>query len=325
MRGAGLGARAAPGRTIVGLRYKVFLHSYLGFYSTSTLLYGERDAILIDASQLLSDGHRMAAELITMRKNLTHVYVSHFHPDHYFSLGVLAHAFPQAKLVALPSVVRDLAFSSAHKIDTWSIDRFGPDTPENVVIPMPLAEPRLELEGEEIVLSDDWEGDSVNNTAVWVPSMGVLCATDIAFEDWNVWFIEAGAERRRKWRVALDRLKEFDARVVIPGHCSERILPVLEEAAVDPSRRYTSCIDWTREYVDFYEDVYETAKTGPDLVSRIRARYPDVKGNDFTIEWLARLLFPESSPDSYSPLPGKPGEVFLNPFGHYDGDPPREG
>ena len=71
----------------MGLRYKVFLHSYLGFHSTSPLLYGERDAILIDASQLLSDGHRMAAELITMRKNLTHDYVSHYHPDHYFSLA----------------------------------------------------------------------------------------------------------------------------------------------------------------------------------------------------------------------------------------------
>ena len=64
------------------LKYKVFLHSYLGFNSNSTLFYGERDAILIDASQLLSDTHRMVAEIIPMRKNLTHIYVSHFHPDH---------------------------------------------------------------------------------------------------------------------------------------------------------------------------------------------------------------------------------------------------
>jgi glyoxylase-like metal-dependent hydrolase (beta-lactamase superfamily II) len=296
----------------------------LGFYSTSTLLYGERDAILIDASQLLSDGHRMVAEIIPMRKNLTHVYVSHFHPDHYFSLGVLQHAFPDARPVALPSVVRDIAFSSAHKIDTWSIERFGPDTPQRVVIPMPLSEPRLELEGEEILLSDDWEGDSINNTAVWVPSLGVLCATDIAFEDWNVWFIESNVERRAKWRMALDRLREFGARVVIPGHCSERILEQLDGGAADGSREYGSCIDWTREYLDFYEHVYETATTGPELVTRIRARYPDVKGNDFTIEWLARLLFPKSSPHWYAQLPGEPGKVFLNPFGRYDGDPPRE-
>ena len=41
--------------------------------------------------------------------------------------------------------------------------------------------------------------------------------------------------------------------------------------------------------------------------------YGDVKAEDFAIHWQARLLFPESSPDWLTPLPGKPGEIFLNP------------
>jgi glyoxylase-like metal-dependent hydrolase (beta-lactamase superfamily II) len=314
----------AKRRRQASLDFKVFLHSYLGFRSTSTLFYGERDAILIDATQLLSDAHKMVAEIIPMRKNLTHIYVSHFHPDHHFGLGVLEQAFPQAKIVALPSVVRDLVFTSGDKLDTWSIDRFGPDTPTKTTIPMPLHEPRLELEGAEILFYDNWEGDSVNNSAVWVPSARVLCATDIAFDDWNVWFIESNVERRVKWRAALDRLKEFDARVIVPGHGSEKTLEILDRAARDPRFEYASCVDWTREYVDFYEEVYENAKTGVELVARISERYPGVKGNDFAIEWLARLLFPVSSPEWFAPLPGRPGKVFLNPFDHYDGDPPRE-
>jgi glyoxylase-like metal-dependent hydrolase (beta-lactamase superfamily II) len=308
----------------VSLAYKVFLHSHLGFRSTSTLFYGERDAILIDATQLLSDAHRMAAEIILTRKNLTHIYVSHFHPDHHFGLSVLQHAFPGAKIVALPSVVRDLVFTSSDKLDTWSIDRFGPDTPITTTIPIPLAEPRLELEGVEVLLSDGWEGDSVNNSVAWVPSMKVLCATDVAFDDWHVWFIESDVKRRAKWRGALDRLKEFDARVVIPGHGSDKTMDILRRVSEDASLDYTSCIDWTREYVDFYEGVYETAASGVELAARIRERYPEVTGNDFAIDWLARLLFPKSCPDWFTPLPGQPGKIFLNPFGHYDGDPPRE-
>jgi glyoxylase-like metal-dependent hydrolase (beta-lactamase superfamily II) len=306
------------------VKFRVFLHSYLGFRSTSTLFYGERDAILIDATQLRSDAHTMAAEIIPMRKKVTHIYVSHFHPDHHFGLGVLASAFPQAKIVAPPSVVRDIAFTSSDKLDTWSIDRFGPDTPAQTTIPTPMSEPRLELEGEELLFSDDWEGDSVNNSAVWVPSDRVLCATDIAFDDWNVWFIESDVERRVKWRAALARLTEFDARVVIPGHGSEKTMAILDRAAVDRSLEYTSCIEWTRDYVDFYEEVYASSRTGTELAARIRARYPDVKGNDFAIDWLARLLFPNSCPGWFAPLPGNPGSIFLNPFGHYDGDPPRE-
>ena len=308
----------------MSLHFRVFLHSHLGFRSTSTLFYGERDAILIDASQLLSDAHRMVAEIIPMRKNLTHIYVSHFHPDHHFGLGVLENAFPRARIVALPSVVRDIVFTSSDKLDTWSIDRFGPDTPAKTTIPVPMAEPRLELEGAEILFSDDWEGDSVNNSAVWVPSERVLCATDIAFDDWNVWFIESNVERRDKWRAALDRMKEFDARVVVPGHGSEKTLEILERVSADASLEYTSCIDWTREYIDVYEDVFQTAASGVDLARRIRERYPEVTGNDFAIEWLARLLFPKSCPEWFAPLPGQPGNIFLNPFGHYDGDPARE-
>jgi len=53
------------------------------------------------------------------------------------------------------------------------------------------------------------------------------------------------------------------------GHCSEKILRLLDEAAEDPSRKYTSCIDWTREYIDFYEGCTD-CETGPELVSRIR-------------------------------------------------------
>jgi glyoxylase-like metal-dependent hydrolase (beta-lactamase superfamily II) len=306
------------------LHLRVFLHSYLGFLSTSTLFYGERDAILIDATQLLSDAHKMVSEIIPMRKNLTHIYASHFHPDHHFGLGVLEDAFPRAKIVALPSVVRDLVFTSSDKLDTWSIDRFGPDTPAEMTIPVPMAEPRLELEGEELFFSDDWEGDSVNNSVVWVPSMKVLCATDVAFDDWHVWFIESDVGRRVKWRAALERLKDFDARVVIPGHGSDKTMEILEQVSADPSLSYTSCIDWTREYIDFYEEVFQTAASGVELAGRIRQRYPEVKGNDFAVEWLARLLFPKSCPEWFAPLPGEPGNIFLNPFGRYDGDPPRE-
>ncbi len=304
----------------MSLKYKIFLHSYLGFRSTSTLFYGERDAILVDATQLRSDAHRMIAEIIPMRKRLTHVYVSHFHPDHHFGSVVIQNAFPDAKVVALPSVTRDIAFTTSDKLDTWSIDRFGSDTPDTTLIPMPLHEPRLELEGEELLLYDDWEGDCINNSIVWVPSLRTLCATDVAFDDWNVWFIESNVERREKWRSALDKLRRFDARVVIPGHASEKTMEILG----DPSREYTECIDWTLDYVNFYEEVYNTAKSGVELVDLITARYPDVTGNDFSIHWLARLLFPNSCPDWFTPLPGKPGEIFLNQFGRYDGDPSRE-
>ena len=308
----------------VSLEYRIFRHSYLGFNSNSILFYGERDAVLVDASQLLSDSHRMAAEIITMRRNLTHIYVSHFHPDHHFGLGVLQYAFPEARIVALPSVARDLVFVSSDKVEMWSNDRMGPDVPRKSTFATPLSQPYVELEGEELRFSDDWEGDSVNNSVVWVPSLGVLCASDVAFHDAHLWTAESNVERRVKWRAALNKLREFDARVIIPGHCSEQNLTTIEDVKQDGSRHYTDCLDWSVAYLDAYEDVYNTAKTGAELVAGMTKRYPDVRAVDFGVHWQARMLFPKSSPEWLTQLPGEPGEIFLNPDGKYDGDPPRE-
>lgn len=306
------------------LNYKVFLHSHLGFNSNSTLFYGERDAVLIDACHLLSDAHRMVAEIIPMRKNLTHVYVTHFHPDHHFALGVLQYAFPSARIVALPSVVKDIVFTAVDKLDTWSIDRFGPDVPTKTTIPLPLHEPRLELEGEELLFFDDWEGDSINNSVVWVPSIRVACAADVAFHDCNLWTIESNVERRVKWRAAIKRLLDFDPRIVIPGHHDEAKLRILEEVQADPSRSYTECVEWSLEYLDIYDEAYHSAKNGAELVEGVNRYYGGVKAADFNIQWQTRLLFPRTAPKWLLPLPGPPGKIFLNPNGVYDGDPPRE-
>ncbi len=309
----------------MSLKFRVFLHSYLGFNSNSTLVYGEREAILIDASQLLSDTHRMIAEIIPMRKRLTYIYVSHFHPDHHFGLQVLKNAFPDAKIVALPSVVRDMVATSSDKLELWAIDRFGPDDiPRKTTIPTPMDEPRLILEDQEILVSDNWEGDSVNNSVVWIPSIRVACATDVAFHDCHLWPIESNVARRVKWRASIARLLEFDPRIVIPGHCDAAKVHLMEEVQDEGSRSYIECIDWSLRYLDNYEAVYNAARNAAQLVEAMTGLYPHVKAEDFAIHWQARLLFPRSSPEWLTPLPGKPGKIFLNPSGGYDGDPPRE-
>jgi glyoxylase-like metal-dependent hydrolase (beta-lactamase superfamily II) len=86
----------------------VFTGSPAGFLVDSTLVAGEKDAILIDAQFDLADAHRLVAMILESKKNLTTVYVTHFHPDHYFGLAVIQQAFPRAKLVALPAAVDEI-------------------------------------------------------------------------------------------------------------------------------------------------------------------------------------------------------------------------
>ena len=308
----------------MAIKYKVFLHSYLGFNSNSTLFYGEKDAVLIDASQLQSDALRMAADIISMRVNLTHIYVSHYHPDHHFGLKSLKLVFPKAKIVGLAQSVHDIVDISNDKVDMWSIDRFGPgDLTDATTIPLILEKPYVELEGEKIEFYGDYEGDSINNSIVWVPSIKTICATDVAFHDCHLWPIESDVERRVKWRKDIARMMDFDPRIVIPGHHDVAKLAILDEVQNDTSRTYLDCVDWSIKYSEYYDEVYNTAKTGAEMEQLMSKRYP-LKAEDFAIHWQARLIFPKSCPDWFTPLPGKRGEIFLNPKGGYDGDPLRE-
>jgi len=308
----------------MALKYKVFLHSYLGFNANTTLFYGEKDAILIDAPFLQSDTYKMIAEIINMRKNLTHIYVSHFHPDHHFGLHALKYAFPNVKVVGLAQSVHDIVDTTNDKVDMWAIDRFGAnDIPQSVVVPLILEEPFLVLEGERIEFYEGYDGDSLNNTIVWVPSLRVVCATDVAFHDCHLWPIESNVSRRVKWRKDIARLMDFNPRVVIPGHHDQEKLQILDDVMADATRTYTDCVDWSIRYLDYYEEVYNTAKTGKDMVEMMFKEYP-LKAEDFAIHWQARLLFPKSTPDHLTPLPGPPGQIFLKPDGGFDGDPPKE-
>src|ERR1700749_1187304 len=98
----------------------VFTGSPAGFLVDSTLIAGDKDAILIDAQFDLADAHRLVAMILESKKNLTTVYITHFHPHHYFGLAVIKQAFPKAKLVALPAAVAEIKKTWQGKVKQWS-------------------------------------------------------------------------------------------------------------------------------------------------------------------------------------------------------------
>jgi len=76
--------------------------------------------------------------------------------------------------------------------------------------------------------------------------------------------------------------------------------------------------------LDVYDEAYDAAKNGAELVEGVNRHYGDVKAADFNIQWQTRLLF-HGPPRSGSFLwPGPYGKIFLNPSGVFDGDPPKE-
>jgi glyoxylase-like metal-dependent hydrolase (beta-lactamase superfamily II) len=71
--------------------------------STSTLIAGDQDAILVDALITTSEGQRLADWVKNSVKTPSLIFVTHGHGDHYFGAGPTLSTFPQAKLAVLDS------------------------------------------------------------------------------------------------------------------------------------------------------------------------------------------------------------------------------
>src|ERR1700756_5752347 len=72
----------------------------------STLIYGMRDAVLVDAFMTVKQATALAHWIAAKGKNLTTIYITHGHGDHWFGIGTLLERFPHARAVATPNVVR---------------------------------------------------------------------------------------------------------------------------------------------------------------------------------------------------------------------------
>jgi glyoxylase-like metal-dependent hydrolase (beta-lactamase superfamily II) len=61
---------------------------------SSTLIYGLRDALLIDSFITLEQARAQADWIASTGKNLTTIYATHGHGDHFFGVSVLLDRFP---------------------------------------------------------------------------------------------------------------------------------------------------------------------------------------------------------------------------------------
>lgn len=200
------------------LATKVFFSDEKGFEVASVIVTGKTDALLIDAQWTLSNAHRVVAEILETGKYLKTIYVTHAHPDHYFGLGPIAEAFPEAQVTALPSVARTINNQFFGKIEHWEEVIGATNVPRKVVDIEPLNENYIELEGHRVEIISQVMGDLRYNTIVWIPSIKTLYGSDVLFNQAHPFTCEVTAEERKLWIQDIERLENMGAEVIIPGH-----------------------------------------------------------------------------------------------------------
>jgi glyoxylase-like metal-dependent hydrolase (beta-lactamase superfamily II) len=249
----------------------------------STLIHGERNAVLVDAFMTVKQANALADWVADRGKNLTTIYITHGHGDHWFGVGTLLERFPNATAVATPEVVKVMRQNASPETlaKGWKA-AFPGQIPDKLVIAEELKGNVIDLEGQELVAVELGHTDTDQTTCLNVPSIGLVVAGDAAYNDVHLYLAESNAQTRREWIAALDKIESLNPRAVVASH---------KRPENDDHPRI---IEETRQYIRDFDRLAEQTTTPQELYDKMLELYPNRVNPGWALWSSARAVKPLS-------------------------------
>jgi glyoxylase-like metal-dependent hydrolase (beta-lactamase superfamily II) len=267
----GVNVFTAPGKAMVGARPKPFGEAFGFDPITSTLIFGEHDAVLVDAMTTLAESEALAAWGALHNRNLETIYITHAHFDHFYGLSILLDRFPGARAIATPKTVAAMQMSLSPPVERLARQLFPGQVPTKLVPPVPYEHDTFTLEGQELRIIEQGRTDCPDSTSLHVPSLGLIVAGDVVYNQCRMYVGDTTPESRKNWIVALDRLVALNPTIVVAGHKK-------------PGAPYSpSTIQDTKRYLQDFDRVQKTATSDQELFDQMTELYPHWVANQ---SWL---------------------------------------
>jgi glyoxylase-like metal-dependent hydrolase (beta-lactamase superfamily II) len=261
----------APGKAMVGERPKPFGEALAFDPITSTLIFGENDAVLVDAMTTVAEAEALADWIALHNRNLQTIYITHAHFDHFFGLSVLLDRFPGARAIARPATVKAMQMSFTPPVERLARHMFPGQVATKLVSPEPYDHDTFTLEGHELRIIEQGRTDSADSTSLYVPSIGLIVAGDVVYNQCRMYVGDTTPESRKNWIADLDRLAALNPAIVVAGHKK-------------PGAPDSPCaIQETKRYLEDFDRVQKVATSDQDLFDQMTALYPNWVANQ---SWL---------------------------------------
>jgi glyoxylase-like metal-dependent hydrolase (beta-lactamase superfamily II) len=148
-------------------------------------------------------------------------------------------------------------------LDAYWKSRFPGQIDPALAIAEALGGGVIQLEGEELVSIPTGHTDTRNTTCLHVPSIGLVVAGDVAYNDVHIHLGESTADSRKEWIAALDMIESLKPRAVVAGHKR----PGRPDAP--------TIVEETRQYIRDFDRIAATSQTAKELYGQMLAIYPD--------------------------------------------------
>jgi glyoxylase-like metal-dependent hydrolase (beta-lactamase superfamily II) len=232
--------------------------------NTVTLIYGERDAVLVDTFLSTQHSKELVDWIAESGRNLTTIYITHAHGDHFLGLKLLLDRFPNARAFATAAAVAGMQYQmSPEFISSFWEPRFPGQVPSQLVVPEILDGDTLYLEGEELKIIELGHTDTAHSTALHVPSIGLVVSGDAVYNNTHPYLAESSAQARAEWLNALDKIEGLHPSAVVAGH------GVLDP---DSSPRH---IEETRGYIRDFNAAMAITSTARELYEKMLTLHPN--------------------------------------------------
>ncbi len=228
---------------------------------SSTLIAGERDAVLVDPSWTIDQTVRLGDWIAASGKRLTAIYVTHGHGDHWFGTAQLLERFPDVTVYATEGTIALMHAQAASRPDFW--DALFPgligSTP---VLALPVPDGGIDLEGHVLLPVEVGHSDTDDTTVLHVPSISLVVAGDVVYNGVHQMLLEIGDTGLEEWLRALDIVESLQPAAVVAGHKNK-------DLADDPRS-----IEDTRRYLRDAQQLLETKPEPRAFFDEMIARHP---------------------------------------------------
>jgi glyoxylase-like metal-dependent hydrolase (beta-lactamase superfamily II) len=229
---------------------------------SATLIHGNNDAVLIDPPFTIEQGRAVTDWVQASNKNLTHIFVTHGHGDHWFTAGMLADRFG-AHIIATPGTIEQMHRNVAMRETVW--DRLFPgQIPETAVTAVASQGNRIELERYSFHIVEVGHTDTDAASVLHVPDLELVVAGDAIYNGVHQFLAESANGGRDKWRAAIDIVETLKPRWIVAGH---------KNKALDDAAERT--ITQSREYLDTADELLLQNTTALGFFNAMLRQYPD--------------------------------------------------